>query len=277
MTTPEQQALRAEIARLGPWHHDVEVAPGVRTGDPVPRADGSETRPVPMLRPREHLHTIIQAVYPHGLQGRSFLDCACNGGGYAFAAAEAGAGTILGFDVREHWIAQAEFLARHLPSHDLTFSVLDLYDLPGLGAGQYDVTLFKGLFYHLPDPVTGLRIAAEHTRELLILNSATRPAKGEALVLSHESDTEVMSGVHRLAWFPTGPSVLQSILEWCGFPHSVVLFNQVPAPYGPPDGGRVEILAARDAQALAAVTGLDPGHAPGARSRIKRMLKRVAR
>jgi hypothetical protein len=75
---------------------------------------------------------------------------------------------------------------------------------------------FKGLFYHLPDPVSGLRIAADLTKELLILNTATLPGPEGALMLADEG-YELMSGVYGLCWYPTGPVVLERILRWMGF------------------------------------------------------------
>jgi SAM-dependent methyltransferase len=237
MTAPvESDLLRAEIARLGPWHHDVEVAPGIWTGA--------------MVRPAEDLERILDHVYPDGLEGRSFLDCACNAGGYVFAAARAGAGAGFGFDVREHWIAQAHFLARHLPSTGLEFAVHDLYDIPGLRREPADVTLFKGILYHLPDPITGLRIAADLTRELLIVNTATVPGPDGALMVNVESDADPMSGVHRLAWLPTGPSVVEQMLAWCGFPHTQTSFYDEQARHAPSGRGRMEILAARSPETL---------------------------
>jgi hypothetical protein len=35
--------------------------------------------------------------------------------------------------------------------------VLDLYDLPTLGLEPFDITIFAGIFYHLPDPFLARR------------------------------------------------------------------------------------------------------------------------
>ena len=40
-------------------------------------------------------------------------------------------------------------------------------------SGQFDVTLFNGIFYPLPDPVI-LSIAAHHMRELMVVNTKGR-------------------------------------------------------------------------------------------------------
>lgn len=244
-----RQELRDSIVRLGPWHHDVEVAPGVRTGEPAPPGTYPQELGAPtLIQPERILSWLVGELYPAGLGGRSVLDCACNAGGYLFAAARLGAGRCFGFDVREHWIEQARFLAEQLPSEEIEFAALDLAALPSLNLAPFDVTLFNGILYHLPDPVAGLRVAADHTKELLVVNTSICPRNYEGLMLSVESTTDVMSGVHRLAWLPTGYGVLQTVLEWCGFPHTRLRFDVEGQVKG---WRRIEVLAARDEKTFA--------------------------
>lgn len=268
------QELHDKIVSLGPWHHDVEVAPGVRTGAPPrPGTYPPELGTPSVIRPDDAMARLVEEVYPGGLAGRSVLDCACNAGGYLFAAARLGAGRCFGFDVREHWIRQARFLSEHLPSEDIEFATLDLASLPQRRVGVFDLTLFNGIFYHLPDPIAGLRVAADHTKELLVVNTAALPGDAEALVLSRESTTEVMSGVHGLAWLPTGDGVLRAILGWCGFPHTRMAFDGKSAVK---NLRRIVLLAARDAATFAHYDAesakREPRRRPG---RLRRFLRRV--
>lgn len=242
-TKPAADTLRAEIRRLGPWHYDIEVAPGVRTGEPVPPGTYAAELGTPaVFDPFRMIDALANAVYGGDLAGRTVLDCACNAGGYLFGAARRGAGYCFGFDVRDHWINQARFLQRHLPGGDIAFEVRDLMTLRERELPQFDITLFMGIFYHLPDPMAGLRIAADHTRELLVLNTAIDPQKRDALILNEEGVTPVMSGVHRLAWLPTSERALRAILSWCGFPHARVLWYRRRTGWK----GRIHIIAARD-------------------------------
>ena len=270
--TPDREELRAEIRRLGPWHQDLEIAPGVRTGERVP---GDDPDPlgigsVNMLEPGRVIDGFLPFVFPNGLEGRSVLDCGCNAGGYLFECKRRGAGRCFGFDVREHWLNQARFLSRFLPSDNVELAQLDLLSLRERKLEPFDVTFFFGLFYHLPDPVAGLRIAADLTRELLVLNTAADPKlQGHALTLNLESDTALMSGVHRLAWLPTSAYVLERILNWCGFPHTRVQFIR-KAPRFP----RIGILAARDASTFAHWDRVFPAQRPPMWKRVARRLLR---
>ena len=103
--------LHAEGVRLRPWHLNVSIGPGLSTRDfleeEAARTPGSFYDPTPGFS------WLLRRLYPDGLEGRSVLDCACNCGAYLFLAKELGAGECLGFDVREHWIEQARFLARN--------------------------------------------------------------------------------------------------------------------------------------------------------------------
>ncbi|HYK04892.1 MAG TPA: methyltransferase domain-containing protein [Thermoanaerobaculia bacterium] len=272
-STPEE--LRAEIRRLGPWHQDLEIAPGIRTSE---RAPGDDPDPLHignpgMLQPGYVLDILMRDVFPNGFEGRSLLDCGCNAGGYLFEAKRLGAGRCFGFDVREHWLNQARFVGRHRPGNDVEFAQLDLLALRERKLEPFDVTLFFGLFYHLPDPVAGLRIAADLTRELLVLNTAADPKlTGHALTLSVESDTALMSGVHRLAWLPTSARVLEEILRWCGFPHTRVHYVR-SAPRFP----RIQVLAARDARTFAHYDTIHPPQPPRRRPLWKRVARRLLR
>jgi tRNA (mo5U34)-methyltransferase len=242
--------LREEVVRLGPWHVEVDITPEVSTAaflDAPAESRRDEFGIVHFQRPHDGFLRRMGRIFPQGMEGRRVLDCACNCGYYLFWCKELGAGECLGFDAREHWIRQARFLTAHRaqPSDGIRFEVCDLYDLPSLDAGRFDVTFFNGIFYHLPDPVAGLKLAADRTDELLVLNTATMAGRRDgALVADEESPTKLMSGLYGLNWFPTGPRVLTSILRWLGFAEVRCSVWRTP-PNQSPRLGRIELLAAR--------------------------------
>jgi tRNA (mo5U34)-methyltransferase len=240
-----------EVLRLKPWHMNIQLTEGFSTGTPFSETGeltAKENEGVGLLDLKRHFYLPIDKLYPNGLAGKKLLDCACNAGGYCFWAKERGADETLGFDVRPHWIEQARVVQKHrtvASTANMKFEIADLYDIPKMNLPQYDITMFKGLFYHLPQPVLGLKLAADLTKELLWFNSAySLEMPDGALHMVYESSETLMSGVHRLSFFPTGPQVIAGILRWLGFKDVRLMFAK-PKP-GNPKRGRLEILAARE-------------------------------
>ena len=103
--------LRTEIERLSPWHHKLHITDDIYT------TTGAESdhmgQKVSLVDPMMNMKQLMTDALPNGMEGRSFLDCACNAGGYSFAAKDWGASKTMGFDVRQHWIDQAEFVRTH--------------------------------------------------------------------------------------------------------------------------------------------------------------------
>ena len=246
--------LREEIIRLGPWHIQVQVTPEVDTSAFLEAPPGTyegakDARKVQFLDPRKPFENLMRRIYPAGLEGRTFLDCACNCGAYSFWAKEIGASRCFGFDVRDHWVDQARFLQQNRtvgPTDGVRFETMDLYELPKAGLEPFDVTLFKGIFYHLPDPITGLKAAADLTKELLVLDTATRNGLPDGvLAVDTENREQVMSGVYGLNWFPTGPGVLDHVLRWMGFEETWTVFWRGRTAGQPPHLGRLRLVASR--------------------------------
>jgi SAM-dependent methyltransferase len=251
--------IEQRLAQLAPWHFNVEVRPGVWT-EAFNRKEyeDADHQGVGLIDPRE-IQALFESILPGGLRGRSFLDVGCNGGGYCFLAHDLGASSCHGFDVRQHWIDQCEFLKSllHPDVASLHFEVADVKKFQH--PHQYDVTLFKGVFYHLPDPITTLNQLCALTSRAIIVDTVCRgDIPEDTLVPWQESTTHVMSGVDGLAWFPGGPKALHAILKWSGFPH----MRTVRWKKGAKEErfrGRMRVIAARDEQDLAAYDAAQPG------------------
>jgi len=174
------------------------------------------------------------------------LDCACNAGGHLLEAKRQGAGRCFGFDVREHWIEQARFLARHraAPRDGMRFEVQDLYELPRLGLDRFDVTLFNGIFYHVPEPLAALRVAADLTGDVALEGANFQIASlqgadltGAKLQNADFSSASIMAvrvtrcGAPSMAVVTTVPVRGVSryrALMWSGTPLSAVSRKRVP-------------------------------------------------
>ena len=249
MNEPEQ--LGERLTAMAPWHHLFDLGDGITTAAYNPPPGRFK---VSLIDPVE-LQPLLASIYPDGLGGKRFLDCACNAGGYSVLAHRLGA-DALGFDVRDHWISQARFMRDHYGYSDdrLRFEVCDLLEFAQrFPEERFDITLFKGIFYHLPDPVAGLKLVADKTDDVLILDTGAVSGHEDGfLKVNYESISNPMSGAHKLAWFPTGPRVLVMILNWLGFPETRLIFFRQPADR---PKGRIRIVAARSPGRLEGVEG----------------------
>lgn len=247
----DREGLVRRVRELGPWHQDIRLTAELTIADvfpdAVPQVDRNINLGVPFVQPRESFLAQLDRIFPEGLAGKSLLDCACNGGGHCFWAAERDVESAFGFDIREHWIRQARFVQaqrRVARTDQLRFAVADLMELPRWKLPPADLTVFKGIFSHLADPIGGLRIAAELTREVLIFNSPiVAGADDGQLHCVQENSQRLMAGVAGFKWLPTGPRVIANLLRWMGFADIRLIFQSGPGESGARP--RIGILAAR--------------------------------
>ena len=243
-----------QIRSLKPWHHNIQLTDDLSIMDAFSPEEQQRKNNdnVSMVDLHDSFTNKVHLMYPDGLSGKRFLDCACNGGGYCFWASEIGAEQVYGFDVREHWINQAKFVQQHRtvgPVDNIQFAVSDLMDLPNSDLQAADFTLFKGIFYHLADPILGLKIAAELTNEVIWVNTARCFIDNQDCLMSvFESDERLMSGVHSLSWIPSGPRVIAKLLYWLGFQEICHVFSKQYDHR--PQFGRMELIASRKAGML---------------------------
>ena len=253
------------LQELAPWHHAIELPSGHTTTDGNP---ADSTRFITAIDPRQMTPTLSNLFGGEGLRGRSFLDVGCNAGGYGFVAHSLGASRVLGFDARDHWVDQARFVRTQMGIADdaVRFETMHMNDVADLNE-RFDVTLFKGVFYHLPDPIRAVELLASVTEHVMFIDSATSvQAPDDTLTVKFESAEHLMSGVDGLSWYPGGPSVIAKIAAAFGFGHHHVLYNRIGQSNDTRDVasdsiGRCGVLVARDESALRNFNSARPPHA----------------
>jgi tRNA (mo5U34)-methyltransferase len=166
MTAHSRERLRRQIAALGPWFHNIDLA-GVATAPDHFLGD------YPTIKWRRFAHAI-----PDDLSGKSVLDIGCNAGFYAIEMKRRGAARVLGIDHDMDYLKQARFAAE-ITSLDIEFGQLSVYDVGVLGE-RFDVVLFLGVLYHLRHPLLALDLIREHVvEELFVCQSMQRGDPGE--------------------------------------------------------------------------------------------------
>lgn len=167
MMTKEE--IEIELDRLAPFHHKVDLPYGLSTFLPEKSRRRIEYTRVSNLV--KHAFPALLQACGGSLEGRRVLDVACNCGGFSFEAAELGAEYVLGFDVVDHYLEQAEFIKRALEADRVEFRNIDIERLDEKKNGRFDVTFCFGILYHLENPVLAMKRLAAVTREIMLVDT----------------------------------------------------------------------------------------------------------
>jgi tRNA (mo5U34)-methyltransferase len=138
----DHDAIARRIDELGQWFHNLDLR-GVRT------APNHFLGDFPQIKWK-----YIATAIPQNLAGATVLDIGCNGGFYSIEMKRRGAGRVVGLDIDDRYLMQAEFAAQTL-GLEIEFVKLSVYDVDQF-PGQFDYVLFLGVFYHLRYPLFAL-------------------------------------------------------------------------------------------------------------------------
>ncbi len=153
--TPDE--LRAEVERLAPWFHNIDLGHGIHTAPDHFLGD----------YPRFKFARFADAL-PADLTGKSVLDIGCNAGFYSVEMKRRGASRVLGIDSDERYLAQARLAAEALGFDGVEFRNCSVYDVGALGE-RFDLVIFMGVLYHLRHPLLALDLIREHVAGDLML------------------------------------------------------------------------------------------------------------
>jgi tRNA (mo5U34)-methyltransferase len=237
------EELRRRVAEIT-WHHSIDlghgiVTPGVSNVEPLSDAE------LPKF------------------EGRSVLDVGAWDGLYSFRAERAGASRVVALDhyawgvslpLRQaYWDRCA--VAGVLPDHERDITefwdpslpgrkgfelakealassvdpvVGDLMNMDLAGLGTFDVVLYLGVLYHMPEPLTALRRVRAVTREVAVIETvAVRVlAQRDASLLAFYPGNE-LGGVDFGNWFAPTEAGLVDMCRAAGF-------SRVEPRRGPP-------------------------------------------
>ncbi|HEY0876653.1 MAG TPA: DUF1698 domain-containing protein [Vicinamibacterales bacterium] len=168
----DSDELQAQVAAIR-WYHTIDLGRGVVT----PGIDNTPERLA-----RIHL--------PQDLSGKSVLDIGAWDGFFSIETKRRGASRVVAADhYAWHGVGwgtgrgKAGFeLARSASNLEIEDVDVDVLDLSPDSLGTFDVVLFLGVLYHVPNPLLALERVASVTGNLLILETVvdmigiTRPA-----------------------------------------------------------------------------------------------------
>jgi tRNA (mo5U34)-methyltransferase len=235
MGTSDIEELQANVNALR-WYHTIDLGNGVVTR-------GVDDTPERLSR--------VQL--PANLSGRSVLDVGAWDGFFSFEAERRGAARVVASDYYSWQGAgwgtgqgKSGFqLARAALQSRVEDVDLDVMDLSIQAVGSFDVVLFLGVLYHLPNPLLALERVASVTNDLLIIETVvdmlgiSRPAA--AFYPGRELNDDPTN------WWGPNPAAVQAMLHSVGFqrveqitPSRSALFRAARAVYhGARDGSNV--------------------------------------
>lgn len=196
----EAHELQERIAEFPRWHYRFEFEGGAST--PVVdfgKVNRHEQR-------RRYFFEALLRVTGGSLDGRRVLDLGCNAGWWSLQAIEAGADFVLGVDVQEAYIDQANlvFAAKGIDPRRYRFERGDVF-AHDLG-GHFDVVLCLGLMEHVAKPVELFERMAATGAELLVIDTSLARASSSCFEVSHLEEPDAYG---ELVLVPTRDAVLE--------------------------------------------------------------------
>jgi len=160
MANYSKEEILKKIEELGqpdPWFHYIDLGNGIKT---MPQH-------VPHL---DELWKHIERHIPQDLSGMSVLDIGCNAGFFSIAAKRKKADQVLGIDISENYLRQAEFI-KNVLGLNIEYRKMSVYDLASFDR-KFDLVFFLGVIYHCADPFSAAKAVARVTDRIAIVESA---------------------------------------------------------------------------------------------------------
>ncbi|MCU1349271.1 MAG: hypothetical protein JWO56_2301 [Acidobacteria bacterium] len=152
--------VRARIAAVPHWYHPIELRHGIVT----PGTNDART--------------VLEILdLPADCRGMRILDLGTRDGFFAFELERRGA-EVVAVD----YVAMTDSgfaVAAELLGSRVTYLQRNLYELTAAELGTFDIVLFLGLLYHLPDPLGALRVVRSLARQRMYLETLVLDFGGE--------------------------------------------------------------------------------------------------
>lgn len=188
--------VQSLVNSVNHWHHKFEIAPGIWT-------PGSYD-PEGLWR---------QLALPSDMTGMRVLDIGASDGFFTAKCYERGSEVVA-----------VDYNDKHMSGFHVTEQVRDLnvehmhanlWDLPSKISGSFDIVLFLGVLYHLPDPCRALHILRNLCEGTMYLETVCWEFGGDEPLFRFCPDRWLNND--RTNFWLSNPAGLQAIVEDAGF------------------------------------------------------------
>ena len=196
----------AERVKQFPWFHSIDLGNGIVT-------PGSKS-------PEIHAQEAAAFFDPIRVEGMSVVDVGAWNGFYSFEAKRRGAKRVLATDSycwkHEQFRGRDTFdLARSALGLDIETMTVDVPELSPERIGTFDIVLFLGVFYHLFDPIDGLRRAATLAKEVLVVETHIDLCELDRPAMVMYPGAELAGDATN--WWGPNPACMLALLRQFGF------------------------------------------------------------
>ncbi len=164
-----KEEIQKELNRLAPFHHKIDLPYKLSTY-------------MPEVLSKKITFTRVDNLVKHGfpslleacggsLEGLRILDAACNCGGFVMEAVKYGSKSVLGIDIANHYIEQANFIKQAKGLENVEFKLMDIEDVEESSLGLFDITFCFGILYHLENPIHAMRQLSSVTRKIILVDT----------------------------------------------------------------------------------------------------------
>lgn len=169
------------------WFYEFSISNGVSTSVQDPLINIIHQTRADIIFP------FLDNLYGRSWSEISCLDIACNQGWFATQIALRNAKKVLGIDIRNEHIEMASAIKEIGNLSNLDYIVHNLFETNSDEIGQFDLTLFLGLLYHLENPMGALRKVRSLTKKMCVIE--TQVARDTTkLDILNGSDTNIKQG-----------------------------------------------------------------------------------
>lgn len=163
-----KEQIESELRRLEPFGHKINLPYGLSTYIPELHHHMHYTRVETLVK--HAFPTLIEAC-GGSLKGKRVLDVACNCGGFSFEAAKLGSEYVLGIDIVDRYIEQANLIKRALKLKQVEFRRMDIEKLAVSEVGRFDIIFCFGILYHLENFVSVMRNLSSMTKDIMLVDT----------------------------------------------------------------------------------------------------------
>jgi tRNA (mo5U34)-methyltransferase len=209
MVQGHDEELATRVGEID-WYHTIDLPGGIRTPG-VNRTDFA-----------------LKNLHLPSLVGKTVLDIGAWDGFYSFEATRRGARRVVAVDSfvwTGRWGQNGFNLARQALGLEgvVEDRTIDVMELSPATVGTFDVVLFLGVLYHLPDPVGALRAVASVSDDLLLLETETSlnvlPFAAARLWPGRELSSDDTN------WWSLNRRALEGLLRQLGFTSTRVVYR----------------------------------------------------